>query len=120
MNLLAYSILASISFIIWLFLQDLLQASKFLAFILAFNLLPSLALLELLFPRWRHQASPTLLLAGFSPVAAAIFILPLWAIDLEWGYFLIPVASILLLLTRKRGFGAFESEPHRWPDVACI
>jgi hypothetical protein len=112
---------ASVFLVIWFFSQDLHDALKFSAFFVLFNCLPSVVLLDLLFPQWRNQRSPSLLLIAFAPVGGLIVLLPWWAADLKWGYFLVPVAAQLLLfgVSRNRAI-APANHLRQWPQLLFV
>jgi len=107
--------------VIWLYSRDSYDALKFFLFFIVFNCLPGLALLELLFPRWRNRAPPSLLLIAFAPVGGLIFLLPWWAANMTSGYFLIPIAALLLLCATSRARAtAFIGESRQWPQLPLV
>ena len=111
---------ASIFVIIWFYSQDSYDALKFFLFFVVFNCLPGLALLEFLFPRWRNRAPPSLVLIAFAPAGGVIFLLPWWAANMTWGYFLIPVAALLLLAISRARSVAFIGESRQWPQLPLV
>ena len=112
---------ASVFVVIWLYSQDSYDALKFFLFFVVFNCLPGLALLELLFPRWRNLAPPALLLIAFAPVGGLIFLLPWWAANMRSGYFLIPIAALLLLFATSRARAvAVIGDQRQWPQLPLV
>ena len=104
---------ASVFAVIWIFSQDIAEALKFFLFFVFFNCLPSLVLLDLLFPRWRNLSWPPLFLISFAPVGGLVFILPWWAINLKLGYSLIPVFALLLYqMSRARADSCYHDLNH--------
>jgi hypothetical protein len=112
---------ASFFFVIWFYSENLYETLTFSGFFALFNLLPGMWLLDALFPQWRRQDSPPLLLIAFAPVAGVIVLLPWWAVSLKWGYFLIPVVSLLLLISSSRTRNFFpKSEWPEWPRMTYL
>jgi hypothetical protein len=112
---------ASVFLIIWIFSQDTYDALKFFLFFALFSCLPSLVLLNLLFPHWPDRGSPPLLLIAFAPAGGLIFLLPWWAADLKWGYFLIPVGALLLLFGPARTSASTpDSDRRQWPQLLFV
>jgi hypothetical protein len=117
----AYLFGASIFLVIWIYSQDTYEASKFFLFFALFNCLPSLVLLDLLLPRWRDQVSPPLLLIAFAPVGGLIVLLPWWAVNLKWGYYLIPVVALALLFRTSRAPAVtYKSDLHQRPQLLFV
>lgn len=110
----------SIFLVIWIFSQDIYEALKFFLFFVLFNCLPSLVLLDLLFPRWRARSSPPLLLIAFAPVGGLVFILPWWAINLKLGYSLIPVAALLLFQTSRARANSYHDDLRQSPQLLLV